>query len=287
MKTHASQDAAGVIMNYSQLPATHGRPLGQSPLIVSPVGLGCWQFAGGGVHSGTWRSPSQDIINQIVAVSLAGGVNWFDTAEIYGFGRSERAVATALVAANQADGGVVIATKWSPFLRTASSIWKTFPVREKFLSPFHIDLLQVHLPYSFSPVGAQMNALADLLDTGKIKAAGVSNFSASWMRQAHNALKLRGYPLASNQVRYNLLDREIEQNGVLETALELGVTIIAYSPLAKGLLSGRYHDNPTSVEKPPLFRRRAIRRGIEKARDLVKLLVDIAASYNVSPSQVA
>ena len=262
------------------------RQLGSCELMVSPIGLGCWQFSGSSMAA-YWNSPSQGEINEIVRISLEGGINWFDTAEMYGFGRSERALSVALQKVGKKNGDIIIATKWNPIMRTASSINKTFPVREKHLAPFEIDLFQVHLPYSLSSVEAQMNAMADLLDAKKIKAVGVSNFSEERLRRAEKALRARGYSLASNQVRYNLLNRTIENNGILEAAKELGISIIAYSPLAQGLLGGKYHKNPEAVNSLPLMRRRAIKGKIEKSRELVEALMDIAGSYSVSASQVA
>ena len=86
--------------------------------------------------------------------------------------------------------------------------------------------------------------MARLVKAGKIRYVGVSNFSASKMRNAWETLDRLGIPLLTNQVRYNLLDRSIESNGILQTAKELGITLIAYSPLAQGILSGKFHDNP-------------------------------------------
>src|SRR5262245_44366457 len=102
------------------------RRLGHSDLALSGIGLGCWQFSEGqGVIGGYWKALPQDTVNAIVATSVAGGVNWFDTAEIYGNGRSERALARALQAAGQGPGAVVVATKWFPVLRPAGSIRRT------------------------------------------------------------------------------------------------------------------------------------------------------------------
>jgi aryl-alcohol dehydrogenase-like predicted oxidoreductase len=254
--------------------------------MVSPIGLGGMQFAGR-MMATYWNGPHQEEINSIVRVSLEGGINWFDTAEIYGFGHSERALSMALQKAGKKNGDIIIATKWIPIMRTASNIAKTFPTREKHLAPFNIDLFQVHLPTSLSSVEAQMSAMADLLDAKKIKAVGVSNFSEEGMRRAQQALVARGYALASNQVRYSLIDRRIESNGILEAARELGISIIAYSPLALGMLSGKYHQNPEALSRLPLIRRRTIKSNVEKSRELVEALMDIAGSYSVSASQVA
>jgi aryl-alcohol dehydrogenase-like predicted oxidoreductase len=262
------------------------RRLGKTDLLVTPIGLGCWQFAGGGISGSLWQSLRQEDIDKIVKASLDGGINWFDTAELYGRGASERALATALCKAGM-EKDVIVATKWSPFFRTANNIPRTIKTRLSCLSPCHIDLYQVHVPYSFSSVEAQMNAMAALVKEGKIRYVGVSNFSAAQMSRAHAALAKHGLPLASNQVRFNLTDRAVEKNGVLAAAKELGVSLIAYSPLAQGLLTGKYHKNPALLKSAPFMRRMLLRRRVEKTRALVKTIDDIAAARNCTPAEVA
>jgi aryl-alcohol dehydrogenase-like predicted oxidoreductase len=214
------------------------RRLGRSELLVSPLGLGCWRFGGSGEKRGArWTAVPQPTVDEIVAAALAGGATWFDTAEIYGRGASERALATALRASGKIPGEVVVATKWWPARRFAGSLRRTLPDRLAHLAPYAIDLHQVHVPRSWSSIGAQMDVLAELVHAGAIQAAGVSNFSAAEMRAAHAALAARGVPLATNQVRWSLLDRRLERDGLLAASRELGVTLVAYSPLGQGLLS--------------------------------------------------
>ena len=263
------------------------RQLGNTEIEITPVGLGCWQFCGSGFGRLYWNSPLQSEVNDIVKMALDGGISWFDTAEAYGSGKSEQAIATALVKAGKSNGDVIIATKWLPILRTAKNILRTFSKRQHFLSPFKIDLYQVHFPGSFSSIEAQMNAMATLVKEGKIGSVGVSNFSVEQMRQAHAALEKHGLPLASNQVRFNLLDRMIEKQGILDTAKELGITIIAYSPLAQGLLTGKFHKDPGLVKRLPYSRKKAAERMLEKSRPLVTLLEEISSSYGCAPSEVA
>jgi aryl-alcohol dehydrogenase-like predicted oxidoreductase len=267
------------------------RPLGRSPLRISAIGLGCWQFSEGqGLGGSYWPALPRETENRIVAVSLAAGINWFDTAEAYGAGRSETVLARALTAAGRSDGDVVVATKWLPIFRTAASIRATIGERRARLAPFGIDLHQVHQPLALSSTRAQMNAMADLVAEGAIRTVGVSNFSARRMRTAHAALADRGIPLVSNQVRYSLLYRQIEANGVLDTARRLGVTIIAYSPLAQGVLSGKFHEDPRLIRTRtgprkwlPPFRRRGLRR----SRPLIRALQEIARAHGATASQVA
>ena len=263
------------------------RRLGKTDLLVTPIGLGCWQFGGRGRSTSTvWKSPPQEEIDNIVKAALDGGINWFDTAEAYGSGASERALATALCKADMANRDVVIATKWFPFFRTARNILGTIDERIGCLSPCKIDLYQIHVPYAFSSVEAQMDAMAALVKAGKIRYIGVSNFSAKRMRRAHAALAKHGLPLASNQVGFNLIDRNLEKN-LLPVARELNVSLIAYSPLAQGLLTGKFHKNPELLKNVPFFRRMLMRRKIEKTRALVKALEDIAVAHNCTASEVA
>jgi aryl-alcohol dehydrogenase-like predicted oxidoreductase len=206
---------------------------------------------------------------------------------VYGHGGSEKALSTALTNAGKVDGEVIIATKWWPFFRTAGNIPHTIGDRQRFLAPFKIDLYQIHMPWAFSSVKAQMDAMTALVKEGKIRTIGVSNFKAEKMRQAHAALAKHGLPLASNQVEFNLINRDIEKNGVLDVAKELNITIIAYVPLAQGLLTGKFHKNPELVNKLPLMRKRMLRQKLEKSRPLIKMLEDIAGSYNCTASEVA
>jgi aryl-alcohol dehydrogenase-like predicted oxidoreductase len=267
------------------------RRLGKTNIEVTPVGLGCWQFsAGQGLAGKFWDAIPQSVVDQVVEASLAGGINWFDTAEMYGNGASEHALAAALGRAGKTNGEVVVATKWSPMLRTAESIKSTIQQRLSCLAPFAIDLYQVHNPLSFSSVEAEMSAMADLVAEKKIRAAGVSNFNAARMRRAHAALAKRGLDLASNQVKYSLLDRRVESNGTLAAAKELGVAIIAYSPLEQGLLTGKYHEHPEYVRKRPGPRKwmgRFRSRGLKRSRPLIEELGKIARAHGATSSQVA
>jgi aryl-alcohol dehydrogenase-like predicted oxidoreductase len=264
------------------------RLLGKSDIRISPIGLGTWQFAEAARWDRFfWRKLSDDVMNGIVSISLENDINWFDTAEAYGGGKSERALRRSLRSAQKENQEVVIATKWLPVLRTARSIEKTIGKRITNLTPYDIDLYQIHQPYSFSSIEAQMKAMAKLVNKGLIKSIGVSNFSEKRMRKAHDALENNDLPLVSNQVMYNLLERKIEKNGIMESAKELGVTIIAYSPLAQGLLSETYLQDPTKAKKLPFIRKRKINRKLKKVTPLLEELASIANNYSVSISQVA
>jgi aryl-alcohol dehydrogenase-like predicted oxidoreductase len=266
------------------------RSIGKSDLMISPIGLGCWQFSKQNNMAGKfWPNLEDDLIRQMVKISIEGGINWFDTAEVYGSGASERALALSLKDIGIKPGEIIVATKWWPMFRTASNILKTIDRRLEALAPYPIDLYQVHQPWGFSNEKAEMEAMAKLVKEHKIRYVGVSNFSASQMRSAWEALQKHGIHLVSNQVRYNLLDRKIESNGILQTAKELGITIIAYSPLAQGLITGKFHDNPDllrniGMRKYSSFFRTA---GLKKSRPLVKTVKELAIKYGVTSSQIA
>jgi len=149
-----------------------------------------------------------------------------------------------------------------------------------------IDLYQHHFPAKGVSTPRLMDLLADALDAGKIKAIGVSNYSAEQMREAHAALAKRGIPLASNQVEYSLLHRQPEVNGILDACRELGITLIAYSPLAGGALTGKY----SATKKASGLRRflpNFSKKAMEAVQPVIALLRQIGERYSKTPSQVA
>ncbi|WP_037464580.1 aldo/keto reductase [Shimazuella kribbensis] len=264
--------------------------MGNSDLVLSPLGLGCWQFSNGnGIVGKFWPVLAQEDVFQIVRISLQGGINWFDTAEVYGKGQSEQMLAKALKEVGSLADKAHIATKWWPIFRTASSISNTIEERMQMLDHRTIHLHQIHQPYSFSSVASQMKEMAKLVKQGKIKNIGVSNFSAKKMREADRVLRENGLRLVSNQVKYNLLDRRIEQNGVLDTAKELGVAIIAWSPLEQGILSGKFHKNPAlvkSINGPRKWASAFRPSGLQRSKTLIDALEHLAQKYNASPTQI-
>ena len=271
---------------------TQLRELGKSGIAVSALGLGTMQFSNRGVIASAFPAVPQEQIDAIVKTAVDGGISWFDSAEMYGGGTSERCLSKGLMNSGIAPEQVTIATKWRQLGRTARSIETTADDRIKALSPYPIDLHQIHWPIgSFSSIRAEMTAMARLVEKGMIKAVGVSNFSARQMNAAHRTLAEFGIPLASNQVQINLLHRTIEHNGVLDTARRLGVTLIAYSPLASGVLTGKFHENPSSV-KALSFPRRAIATGItgaklKRTQPLIDATRTIAAAHDATVGQVA
>ena len=267
------------------------RPLGHSNLLLSPIGLGTWQFSNHGKN--WWKPITSHSVYNIIKASLQGGINWLDTAEYYGHGNSEKFIGSTLKLLEIEDSlteHIYIADKWFPLLRSAKTIRQTFSDRLSNLQRPCIDLYQIHHPTSISSLKKQAEALANLQEEGLIKAIGVSNFSAHQMAKTDDLLKSFGLRLASNQVKYNLLHRKPERNGVLDVAKERGISLIAYSPLQQGVLTGRFHANPDSIKKLSTLRRLnsgLSSRNLKKTQPLIDFLQKLTDKYNKTPAQIS
>lgn len=264
------------------------RRLGQSDLYWSPLGLGTWQF--GDTRGIFWNQVDQDEIDAILVHSLNNGINWIDTAQVYG--QSEKLLGDSLenlLEQGRIDSQPYLATKWFPLLRRASTIVPSLNQQLERLRRSSVDLYQIHQPTSVSSLQKQIDSFAELFHQHKIKHIGVSNFSAKQMIEADQLLQGYGLRLASNQVHYNLLNRKVESNGILEAAKERGLSLIAYSPLQQGLLTGRFHDSPEQVSQVGLTRRFSgiNKRTIERTQPLIAALRDIGRHYDKTPAQVA
>jgi aryl-alcohol dehydrogenase-like predicted oxidoreductase len=267
------------------------RELGHTGIHVSPIGLGCMQFSASGLLSGFFSPMSQDEADSIVKTALDGGISLFDTAELYGRGESERRLAAGLTHAGAKPGDVTVATKWPPIGRTATSVSRTIDDRLSALDPFPIDLHQIHFGFGgLSSVRKQVEAMAQLVEACKIRAVGVSNFTAKQMATAHAVLAEHGIPLATNQVQINLLNRNIENNGILNSARRLGVMLIAYSPLRSGMLTGKFQDNRDLVAAMPRFRRTVngfTNKNLDRTTPLIDAMREIADAHHATVTQVA
>lgn len=262
--------------------------LGQDGPAVCPLCVGTWAWG----DRLFWNYGShEDDAKQLQAAfqaALEAGTIFFDTAEVYGFGLSEQYLGQFM---QKSDRPVQIATKYgpAPWRFTAQSVSDAITESLKRLRLERVSLYQVHWSFSFFMSQATlMNALADEVQRGRIEAVGVSNYSAEQMQQAYKILAARGVKLASNQVRYSLLTRQIETNGILDTARQLGITILAYSPLAQGLLTGKYAAN--SSVKPTGARRidpRFSPEGLQKIEPVISMLKKIGDSHGRNPAQVA
>jgi aryl-alcohol dehydrogenase-like predicted oxidoreductase len=214
--------------------------------------------------------------------SLSAGVDLFDTAAMYSGGASERRLGE-LAAGRQ----VVIATKFPPGWRSrAEALPDALDESLARLRRGTIDLYQHHFPSRRISIPSLMGLMADAVKAGKVRAVGVSNYSAEQVRIAHAALAKRGIPLASNQVEYSLLHRAPEADGVLDTCGELGIALIAYQPLAMGALTGKYRpgDRPKGIRR---FGRYYRGDGLKAVQPVVALLREIGDRHSKTSAQVA
>ena len=252
---------------------------------VRPIGIGT--NAWGGVQAAN-SIPTNSIA--VVKSALESGVRFFDTAEIYNRGRSERLLGEAIrfVADDfQGELDVVVATKFAPlpYRMTKGSIVRALNgSRDRIGFNRPIGLYQIHWPYTVLSTKALMSTLASAKRDGSILQIGVSNYNAKQLRYAHKILQDEGIKLASNQVNYSLINRAPEENGVLETCQELGLTLIAYFPLASGALSGKYR---SGKKASGLRRFMAQFRNASQLDPLLSMLDELGKIHERTPAQVA
>ncbi|HEX9993863.1 MAG TPA: aldo/keto reductase [Acidimicrobiales bacterium] len=244
---------------------------------VSAIGLGTWQF--GSREWGYGEEYAERTAGAIVARALDLGINLIDTAEVYAFGRSERIVGEAI--AGRRDD-VFLATKLFPVAPVAPVVVQRGRASARRLGVDVIDLYQVHWPNPVVPLGTTMDGMARLVDDGVVRHVGVSNFDADRWRRAEAAL---GRPVLADQVAYSLVHRDPERD-VLPHAAAAGRLVIAHSPLAQGLLSGRYDGrvSPSGIRAAnPLF----LPENLERAQPLLGALQAIGVAHGATPAQVA
>lgn len=251
------------------------------------MGLGAWAWGDRMVWN-YGRGYTDDDIEAGFKISLEGGVNFIDTAEIYGNGRSERLLGQFVK--NNAQSAnpqpVFVATKFfpMPWRWTSTSVTGALRASLERMGMERVDLYQIHWPSPIVPIETYAEGLALAQQLGLARTVGVSNYDKNHMQRAHAVLSKHNIPLASNQVEYHLLDRTIEKNGLLARCQELGVRVIAYSPLAMGLLTGKY-----SPENPPS----GVRAGkygsaLKGMQPLLRLMNEIGQEHgSKSAAQVA
>ena len=259
---------------------------------LPPIGLGCWAW-GDALFWG--YNPSQDKdLNEVfdyVASKTSDGSVLLDTAEIYGLGRSESLIGDfSKNLPKETQEKVIVATKFAAFPpRTKpKNVVKAAQGSLKRLDR-PIDLYQIHFPNAFANE-AYWDGLADAYEQGLVKNVGVSNYGVDALRACHAALAKRGVPLTSNQIQYNLLYRFPEKNGLLQACKDLDVQVLSYSPLALGLLTGKYLSKP-SLKGLGGARKKLFKNTIEQP-EFEKLLLTmekVAANHgnNANLAQVA
>ena len=255
---------------------------------VAPLGVGAWSWGTTRLW-GYGKEYDRGDVGEAFRASMAEGVTLVDTAEMYGNGASERIIGEILREGGF-EGRPVIATKFAPlpYRFSATSLLKAVDKSLERLGIETIDLYQIHFPNPIFKIDRLMDALAETVKAGKVRRVGVSNYGADQMRRAHERLASHGVSLASNQVEYSLLQRAPETNGVLEASRDLGVTLIAYSPIAKGLLTGKY--GPDGNRPSGLVRRmgRAFgEQNLKRVEPVVNILREIGEAHDKEPAQVA
>ncbi len=206
-------------------------PLGKSGVLVSPLGLGtnAWGRAG---------RPKPEL-QAVFEAALSRGVAIVDTAEVYGAGGSERTVGLFLAGLEGRERPAVL-SKFFPFpwrLRKTALVDALRRSMDR-LRLAALDIYLIHFPWGPVSIETWVEALADAAEAGLVRAVGVSNYNASQVRRAHAVLSSRGIVLACNEVELSLAHRAAEGNGTLAACRELGVTLVAYRPLALGRLTG-------------------------------------------------
>ncbi|KAG0075126.1 hypothetical protein BGZ93_004659 [Podila epicladia] len=276
--------AAGVI--YVQgVPTQQTRLTLGGAISVSPMAIGTWSWGDAkwgykpemfGDIAATWDALQDDI----------SGINFFDTAEIYGHGESENNIGKLLKRNKEANKPApVIATKFFPApwkLSYPSSLLNALKASMKRLGVDQVDLYQIHGPVHLRSIEVVAEALAEAYKQGLVKSVGVSNYSIDQTVRMHAALAKHGIQLASNQVEYSLLRRHPETSGLIAKCHELGVAVLAYSPLGMGRLSGKY-----SAANPPPSGRSFSNYPMEELVPLLTVMEKIAKAHDTPMTSVA
>mgnify|MGYP006270349697 CR=1 FL=1 len=251
------------------------RTLGGSGIRVSPLGVGTNRWAQGKNDEAVFK-----VIQSLVDV----GVNFFDTAEVYTRGKSERLLGACL---RRDRRPVVVASKFAPLPTRLSrrQFMNALDASLKRLGVQTIDLYYIHFPYNLLSIEKLMDLMAQAVQAGKIRAVGVSNFNAEQMHRAATRLEHYHIPLAANQVRYSLLHRQPEKNGVLDLCRELDVALVAYRPLERGRLKSNTVPRASSSSSPSSTADKG--KAASKERILHETLLAITQKRGKSVSQVA
>lgn len=267
---------------------TNGFTLAGTDRTIPPMGVGTWAWG----DRSTWGMGGYDTdltratIAEAWAASIDGGATFFDTAEVYGSGESERIIGELLAADPARAERVTIATKFMPMpwkLDVRGSLRRSLEASLGRLGLRAVDLYQIHGPVSLRGHKALADALADVVDAGLVRAVGVSNYSIREMHSIARHLQARGVPLASNQIEFSLLRRGPETSGLLRACADLGAIPLAYSPIGQGRLTGKY-----SAANPPPGKRDFSAHPMEQVDEVVAELRRIGAAHgDKTPSQVA
>jgi len=251
--------------------------LGRSGIKVSNIGLGIWQA------TKDWKGNDESIRKAIIR-SHELGVNLIDTAEAYGSGHSEEVLGRALKELRRDE--IVIATKVSGEHLRFDELQRACRASAARLGVSEIDVYQVHWPNPWAqiPLKETMRALQKLHTEGRIRAIGVSNFAVRDLEEARSLLSKTD--IASNQVRYNMLQRDVEKE-VIPYCKKEGISVMAYSPLAQGALTGKYNTSKTpkgdTRDSNPLF----TPENLAQIERFISSITQIAQKHGNTVAQIA
>ncbi|PWZ40609.1 putative oxidoreductase [Zea mays] len=265
--------------------------LGGSGVSVTKLGVGAWSWGDTTYwNEFRWDDTKLKAAKGAFDASIDCGITFFDTAEVYGAGVSGAINSESLLGRfinerqrkEQVD--VAVATKFAalPWRFGRGSVICALKASLDRLGVSSVELYQLHWPGIWGNED-YLDGLGDAVEQGLVKAVGVSNYSEKRLRDAYERLRKRGVPLASNQVNYSLIYRNPEENGVKAACDELGVTLIAYSPIAQGALTGKY-----TPESPPKGPRGRIYTPefLTKLQPLINRIKEIGGSYGRTSTQV-
>lgn len=247
------------------------------------LGIGTWAW-GDRLYWGFGKDYAEDEVRAAFDSCIANGIHLFDTAEVYGQGKSETLLGKFI---KESKVKIIVASKIMPFpwRLTQKSFQQALKNSLQRLGVQKIDLYQLHMPLPPLKIESWMRYMVDAKEKGLIEAIGVSNFNYAQMQRAIDYLAKRGMNLASNQIEYSLVNREIEKNGLLKTCQDMGVVCIAYSPIGMGVLSGKYS---AESQLQGMRASRFSRNDLVRVKPLIDLLKKIGADYGgKSASQIA
>ncbi|KAI8361538.1 NADP-dependent oxidoreductase domain-containing protein [Mortierella sp. GBAus27b] len=284
MSASSSHPQAGVLY-VNGVPTSETRLTLGGAISVSPMAIGTWAWG-----DSKWGY-KPEMFDDIAATWDAlqedtSGINFFDTAELYGKGESERIIGRLMKkTAGEGKTVPIVATKFIPFpwkVRFPASLLNALKDSIKRLGVPVVDLYQIHGPISLRSIEVLADALAESVKLGLVKIVGVSNYSIDEVVRMHTALAKHGIPLASNQVEFSLLRRLPETSGMIAKCHELGVAVLAYSPLGMGRLSGKY-----SANNPPPSNRNFANYPMTELVPLLGVMEKISKAHSKPMTAVA
>lgn len=247
------------------------------------MGVGTWAW-GDRLYWGYGSTYHKEDLFEVFERSLEKGITLFDTAEVYSLGGAETILGEFV---RRSDGKALVATKFMPFpwRLNRAALFRALRHSLSRMGLSCVDLYQMHFPLPPINIETWMEYMVEAVQAGMTRSVGVSNYDRGEMQRAYDVLMKNGIQLESNQLEYSIMNRKIEKNGLLAHCQQLGVRVIAYTPLASGMLSGKY-----SPENPPKGMRsgRYTLQLLKRIQPLIHLLRRLGEEHGgKTPAQVA